>query len=58
VLLMTMLGYGLGSVPIVRQHFEKVILGIISVSVLPVVVETIKSRRQPAARATAAQARD
>ncbi|MBX5496572.1 MAG: VTT domain-containing protein [Bryobacteraceae bacterium] len=58
VLLMTMLGYGLGSVPIVRQHFEKVILGIIFVSVLPVVVETIKSRRQPAARATAAQARD
>lgn len=42
---MTMLGYALGNVPIVRAHFEKVILGIIFVSVLPVVFEFIRSHR-------------
>ncbi|MCZ2150795.1 MAG: VTT domain-containing protein [Bryobacterales bacterium] len=46
VFLMTMLGYGLGNVPIVRAHFEKVILGIIVISVAPVVWEFAKSRRR------------
>lgn len=45
VLLMTTLGYNLGSVPFVRRNFEKVVLGIILVSVLPVIVEALKSRR-------------
>jgi len=44
---MTMLGYGLGTVPLVRRHFEKVILGIILISVLPVVFEFLKSQRKP-----------
>ena len=35
----------LGYVPIVRQHFEKVILLIIVVSVLPAVSEYLKHRR-------------
>lgn len=42
---MTMLGYWLGNVEVVRAHFEKVILGIIFVSVLPVVFELVKSGR-------------
>lgn len=46
VFAMTMLGYGLGNVPLVRAHFEKVILGIIFVSVLPVVLEMVRSRYQ------------
>ena len=46
VFAMTMLGYGLGNVPLVRAHFEKVILGIIFVSVLPMVLEVIRSRYQ------------
>ncbi|MBS1824664.1 MAG: VTT domain-containing protein [Acidobacteria bacterium] len=46
VFAMTMLGYGLGNVPLVRAHFEKVILGIIFVSVLPMVLEIIRSRYQ------------
>lgn len=45
VFALTMVGYMLGSVPLVRAHFEKVILGIILVSVLPVVFEAIKARR-------------
>lgn len=42
----TMLGYVLGEVPIVRRHFEKVILLIIVVSLLPVLAEAIKARRR------------
>ena len=45
VVLMTLLGYYLGSVEIVRRHFEKVILGIIIISVMPVVFELLKKRR-------------
>jgi membrane-associated protein len=48
VVAMTVLGYWLGSVPLVRAHFEKVILGIIFVSVLPVFVEMWRSRRAEA----------
>ena len=44
VVLLTMLGYYLGDFEIVRKNFEKVILGIIVVSVAPVVVEYFKSR--------------
>jgi membrane-associated protein len=42
---MTVLGYYLGSVPLVRQYFEKVILLIILVSVLPVLREAWLARR-------------
>jgi membrane-associated protein len=52
VFLMTMLGYELGSVPFVRRYFDKVILVIIVVSLLPTLLEVIKSRRAPAARAS------
>ncbi|HBY63843.1 MAG TPA: hypothetical protein DEH78_28795 [Solibacterales bacterium] len=48
VVLMTTMGYFLGNVPLVRRHFEKVIIGIILVSVMPVVIEVLKGRRQPA----------
>jgi membrane-associated protein len=43
---MTMLGYLLGGVPIVKQHLEKVILLIILISVAPVVVEAVKAYRK------------
>jgi membrane-associated protein len=48
VFLMTMLGYELGSVPFVRRNFDKVILGIIFVSLLPTVIEVLKGRRRSA----------
>lgn len=47
VVLLTTTGYYLGGVPIVRAHFEKVIIGIIVVSVLPVVFELLRSRLRP-----------
>jgi len=50
VFFMTMLGYQLGSVPIIRAHFEKVIVLIIVVSLAPAVSEFLKARRKAAAR--------
>jgi membrane-associated protein len=46
VFLMTMLGYSLGSIPFVRLHFEKVIIGIIILSLVPVAIESWKARRR------------
>lgn len=45
VLSMTLLGYTLGNVDFVRRHFEKFVLGIIFISVLPIVFEYIRARR-------------
>jgi membrane-associated protein len=46
VFLMTMLGYGLGGVPFIRHYFDKVILLIIFLSLLPSVIEIVKARRR------------
>lgn len=43
---MTMLGYTLGSVPVVRANFEKVVILIILVSLIPVFLEALKSWRK------------
>ena len=44
VVSMTVLGYYLGGIPIIRRHFEKVVLLIIFLSLLPVIVHAIKAR--------------
>src|SRR5277367_6008213 len=44
VLSMTLAGYELGGVPVIRQNFEKVVIAIAVVSVLPVVFQYFKSR--------------
>lgn len=50
VVLLTMAGYYLGGFPIIQKHFEKVVIGIVLISVLPIVLEYWKSRRlQPSA---------
>jgi len=41
---MTTLGYQLGQIDLVRRNFEKVVLGIVFVSVLPIVIEAWKAR--------------
>jgi membrane-associated protein len=51
---LTMAGYLLGEIPLVRQHFEKVIFLIILVSLIPVLSETIRHRRKQAAPRVAA----
>jgi membrane-associated protein len=42
---MTMAGYLLGNVDFVRKNFEKVVVVIVLVSLLPVIIEFVKSRR-------------
>jgi membrane-associated protein len=39
-------GYLFGNIPVVKENFELVVLGIIAVSLLPIVFEVIKSRRR------------
>ena len=45
----TLLGYTFGNVPIVRDNFTLVALGIVFVSLLPILVEYLRHRGQPAA---------
>lgn len=45
VLSMTLAGYYLGEVPIIRRNFEKVVLGIVFVSLLPLAIQYWQSRR-------------
>jgi membrane-associated protein len=42
-------GYLFGNIPVVKENFELVVIGIIAVSVLPIAIEVIKSWRQPGA---------
>jgi membrane-associated protein len=46
VISMTLAGYFLGGIPIVRRHFEKVVILIILVSLIPVVLQAIAARRE------------
>ncbi|MBI3281819.1 MAG: VTT domain-containing protein [Acidobacteria bacterium] len=57
VFLMTMLGFTLGNVDIVRRHFEKVVALIILISVLPIVREYAKARRRPTAAPQSVESR-
>lgn len=45
----TLLGYWLGAIPFVRDHVELILIGIVALSVLPIVVELIRARREVAA---------
>ena len=45
VLSMTLAGYYLGAIPVIRANFEKVVLGIVFLSVAPLVVHYFRARR-------------
>ena len=45
VLSMTLAGYYLGSIPVIRGNFEKVVLGIVFVSVAPLALQYFRARR-------------
>ena len=42
------LGYLLGGIPIVKHNFEKLVLLIIAVSLVPAIIQVLKSRTKPA----------
>jgi membrane-associated protein len=48
VILMTFSGYFLGNVAFIQRHFEKVVVGIVLVSVLPMIIEYIRHKRSAA----------
>lgn len=50
---MTTLGYQLGQVDLVKRNFEKVVLGVIFISLLPVFIEGFKAWRHKAQKAAA-----
>lgn len=41
---LTLLGFFFGEIPFVKEHFEKFVLGIIFISVLPMIIEFFKYR--------------
>jgi len=45
VLSMTLMGYTLGGVSIIRRNFEKAVLLIVLISVLPILIQAVKARR-------------
>jgi membrane-associated protein len=48
VLSATLAGYYLGGIPAVRHNFEKVVIGIVLISVLPMVIQILRSRKESA----------
>jgi membrane-associated protein len=42
----TLAGYFLGQIPLVRDHFEVLILGVLLITVVIIVLETLKHRRE------------
>ncbi len=55
VALFTFAGYFFGNIPFIRQHFSLVVMAIVLISIVPMIVEAIKARRegkQAQARAT------
>ncbi len=49
---MTVLGYFLGTIPWVKDNIEKMAIAIVIISIVPIVVEYIKDRREKARKAT------
>ncbi|MCW5893366.1 MAG: DedA family protein [bacterium] len=45
---LTLAGYFFGTIPIIQRNFETVILAIIFLSILPMIVEYVRARREPA----------
>ena len=46
---MITLGYLLGGIPVIRQNFEKVVLAIIAISLIPVGLQILGKRKVPTA---------
>ena len=40
----TMLGYLFGNIPVIQRNFEFVVLGIVGLSILPIIIGAIRSK--------------
>jgi membrane-associated protein len=49
VVSMTLAGYFLGGMPVIRRNFEKAVIGIVIISVLPLAIHYLQSRRKKSA---------
>jgi membrane-associated protein len=58
ITLMTMSGFWLGNIPLIRRNFEKAVLLVILVSLVPVILHWLKSRREKAVAVQAASSAD
>ena len=45
-------GYVFGNIPVIKENFELVILGIIFVSILPMIIEAVRQKRKDRAETT------
>jgi membrane-associated protein len=52
----TLLGYFLGTIPFVKDNIELILIGIVGVSVIPIVIEAYRHRRQEQRARPAAEA--
>jgi membrane protein DedA with SNARE-associated domain len=41
----TLLGYWLGAITFVRDHVELILVGIVALSIIPIVVEAVRARK-------------
>ncbi|MBC8167359.1 MAG: VTT domain-containing protein [Bryobacteraceae bacterium] len=46
ITLMTLAGFYLGNIPIIRRNFEKAVIAVVLISVLPLIFQFLKSRRE------------
>lgn len=50
VLSMTLAGYYLGTIPFIHRNFEKVVIGIVVITVLPLIIPFLRARRATAVK--------
>jgi membrane-associated protein len=43
-------GYFFGNLPVVKEHFELVVIGIVAISIIPLVIELFKAYRGPSSK--------
>ena len=42
----TLMGYFLGTIPLVKDHIELILIGIVGLSIIPIMIEAVRHRRE------------
>jgi len=40
------MGYFLGTIPLVKDHIELILIGIVGLSIIPIMIEAVRHRRE------------